>query len=87
MKSQELTVLERLNHLLFGYKYYANIVATKGTTRVELCSYIFRTKEEADKHRSDVESTLTFRFIETVSFRSRKGYYHRPDDPVDHCIR
>jgi len=38
------TVLKEIIAFLFGRKYYANIVATKGTTKQEICSYIFATK-------------------------------------------
>ena len=41
------TVLKEIIAFLFGRKYYANIVATKGTTKQEICSYIFATKEAA----------------------------------------
>lgn len=57
---------------LFGRKYYANIVATKGTTKQEICSYIFLTRKEADNHRMQIEDTLSFRYVDTVSFRSRR---------------
>lgn len=45
------TVLKEIMAFLFGRKYYANIVATKGTTKQEICSYIFATKEAANRHR------------------------------------
>ncbi|EFN91710.1 hypothetical protein ABVC71_09325 [Prevotella amnii] len=70
----QTTVLKEVIAFLFGRKYYANIVATKGTCKKELCSYIFKSREEADKHRADLQTTLSFLFIETVSFRSRKEY-------------
>ena len=38
------TVLKEIMAFLFGRKYYANIVATKGTTKQEICSYIFCNK-------------------------------------------
>lgn len=66
------TVLKEIIAFLFGRKYYANIIATKGVAKQEICSYIFATREAAERHRQDVETTLSFRFIETVSFRSRK---------------
>lgn len=68
------TVLKEVIAFLFGRKYYANIVATKGTTKQEICSYIFVTKQAADRHRRDIETTLSFQFIETISFRSRRVY-------------
>lgn len=68
------TVLKEVIAFLFGRKYYANIVATKGTDKMEICSYIFSTKEKADKHRDMLDATLSFRYIETISFRSRHTY-------------
>ncbi|MEO5026384.1 hypothetical protein [Bacteroides stercoris] len=54
------TVLKEIMAFLFGRKYYANIVATK---------------EAANRHRLEIETTLSFRFVETVSFRSRRIYF------------
>lgn len=70
----QTTVLKEIIAFLFGRKYYANIVGTKGTDKMEICSYIFRTKKEADRHREALMGTLSFRYIETISFRSRKEY-------------
>ena len=67
------TVLKEIIAFLFGRKYYANIVATKGTTKQEICSYIFATKKKAaNRHRLEIETTLSFTFVETVTFRSRR---------------
>lgn len=74
----QTTVLKEIIAFLFGRKYYANIVGTKGTDKMELCSYIFLTKEEANRHRETLMTTLSFRYIETISFRSRKDYVPRP---------
>ena len=49
------TVLKEIIAFLFGRKYYANIVATKGTTKQEICSYIFATKEAAKQHKLEIE--------------------------------
>lgn len=68
------TVLIEILAFLLGRKYYANIVTMIGANRKELCSYVFHTKAEADKHREELDTTLSFRFIETVSFRSRHDY-------------
>lgn len=68
----QTTVLKEIIAFIFGRKYYANIIATKGVAKQEICSYIFTTREAADKHRQDIEATLSFRFIETISFRSHK---------------
>lgn len=66
------TVLKEIIAFLFGRKYYANIIATKGIAQQEICSYIFATREAADRHRREIETTLSFHYIETISFRSRK---------------
>ena len=66
------TVIKEIMAILLGRKYYANIIATRCTTKQEICSYIFATKEAAERHRDEIETTLSFRYIETVSFRSRK---------------
>ena len=66
------TVLKEIIAFLFGRKYYANIIATKGVSKFEICSYIFASREAARKHQLDIEATLSFTFVETVSFRSRK---------------
>lgn len=66
------TVLKEIIAFLFGRKYYANIIATIGVAKQEICSYIFATREAAEKHRMEIETTMSFRFVETVSFRSRK---------------
>lgn len=60
---------------VFGRRYYANIVGIRGTASCEVTSRIFRTRGEAEAHRRVIEEdTLTFVFLETVSFRSRKVY-------------
>lgn len=66
------TVLKEIIAFLFGRKYYANIIATKGVIKQEICSFIFTSKEAANRHRDEIESTLSFLFVETISFRSRK---------------
>lgn len=68
------TVINEIMAFIFGRKYYANIVGTRGTDKKEICSFIFRTKEQARKHREELMTTLTFSFIETISFRSRNEY-------------
>lgn len=70
----QTTVLKEIIAFLLGRKYYANIVGTKGTAEMQICSFIFRTREEAYRHRDELSGTLSFRYIETVSFRSRKEY-------------
>lgn len=68
------TVLQAIIAHIFGHKYYANIVNTRGTDKCEISSFIHRSKEDAEHHRQEIESTRSFLFVETVSFRSRKDY-------------
>lgn len=68
------TVIKEIMAFLFGRKYYVNIINTIGTEKMEVCSFIFRNKEEAEKHRKTLDTTRSFLYVETVSFRSRKGY-------------
>lgn len=77
--AQETTVLKGIWHLLFGYRYYACIINTRGVIRTELSSYIFRTKEEAEAYKRGLETNMTYVWVETVSFRSRKGWYKKAD--------
>lgn len=66
------TVFKEIMAFLFGRKYYANVIATRGLAKQEICSYIFASKEEAAKHRIEIDATLSYVFVETISFRSRK---------------
>lgn len=68
------TVLQAIIAHIFGHKYYVNIINTRGTDSCEVSSFIHRSQEEAEKHRRDIESTRSFLFVETVSFRSHKDY-------------
>ena len=66
-----MTIIDAIIAFVFGRKYYANIINTRGTTKCELCSFIFDTPEQAERHRHDIESTRSFRYVTTVTFRSR----------------
>lgn len=68
------SVLQAIVAFIFGHKYYANIVNTIGTDRFELASFIFLTKEEAIRHRRSLDTTRSYQYVETVSFRSRMVY-------------
>lgn len=70
----QTTVLKEVIAFIIGRKYYANIIATKGTEKTEICSYIFQSKEEAQRHQEEIETTRSFSFVETISFRSRNEY-------------
>jgi hypothetical protein len=63
---------EILNHL-FGKKYYAVVVGTRGTTKQDICSYIFADKDSANKHRQEIElNNRSFQFVDIISFRSKR---------------
>lgn len=68
------TVLAEILAFILGRKYYANIINTRGTDKCELSCFIFHSKEEAEAHRLNLETTMSYFYIETVSFRSRKEY-------------
>lgn len=68
------TVLSEIAAFLFGRRYYANIIHTRGARRCELSSFIFLSRRDADAHRDALESNLSYKFVETVSFRSRHNY-------------
>lgn len=57
---------------LFGRRYYANIVYHIGSRRCDISSYIFTTIEEAREHRDRLKDNRSFRFIQTISFRSKE---------------
>lgn len=69
-----MNIIQSILAMLLGQQYWANIINTRGTDRCELCCYIFTTKEDAEQHRRDLESTASFMYVETVSFRSRRQY-------------
>lgn len=71
---QTTTVLTEIVAVLLGRKYYANIIHTRGTSKCEVSSFIFRSKKEADEHRAALDHNLSYKFVETVSFRSRHDY-------------
>jgi len=69
-----MNIIQAIIAMILGQKYWANIINTRGTDRCELSCFIFTTKEDADRHKKDVDNTASFMWIETVSFRSRKQY-------------
>lgn len=68
------TVLQSIIAWFIGHKYWANIINTRGTDRLEISCFIFHSREEAEEHRRTIDGTRTFLFVETISFRSRKVY-------------
>ena len=68
------TLFTEIMAFLFGRKYYANIINTNGTAKCEISSFIFHTRAEARRHRDALQYNMSYRYIETVTFRSRKEY-------------
>ncbi len=69
-----MKVLNAVLDYLFGHKYYANIVNTQGTSKCDICSYIFLSKEQALKHKAEIDNMVTFKFVTTISFRSKYDF-------------
>ena len=72
--NQTTTVLTEIIACILGRKYYANIIHTRGTKKCEVSSFIFLSKKDAEAHRNDLEENRSYKFVETVSFRSRRDY-------------
>lgn len=71
----EKTIIQRVISFLFGIRYYINIVCTKGIGKYEACSFIFTNKEDAMRHKRDLQlHNMSFVYVETVSFRSQLVY-------------
>lgn len=68
------TVLTEIAAFILGRKYYANIIHTRGTNRCEISSFIFRSRAQADSHRRALDTNMSYSYVETVSFRSRRDY-------------
>lgn len=68
------TIITEIIAFLFGRQYYANIINTKGTNKCEISCFIFHTKQEANKHRDELNTNMSYKYIETIKFRSRKDY-------------
>ncbi len=69
-----MTALTKILEFLFGRKYYANIINTRGTNKFEVSCYIYSSEEEADNYRKDLETNMSYMFVERISFRSRMDY-------------
>lgn len=68
------TVLQSIIAHIFGHKYYVNIINSVGTDRCETTSFIHNSREKAEAHRRQIDQTHSFRFVETITFRSRRIY-------------
>ena len=72
--NQTTTILTEILAFILGRKYYANIIHTRGTAKCEVSSFIFLSKDDADAHRESLDDNRSYKFVETVSFRSRRDY-------------
>lgn len=68
------TLLQAIIAFILGQKYYINIFNRKGTPMVEVSSFIFASKAAAQEHRKEMESSASFAYVETITFRSRYAY-------------
>ncbi|MFR9541379.1 MAG: hypothetical protein SNH27_04945 [Rikenellaceae bacterium] len=68
------TVLKEIAAFLFGRKYYATIINPIGTTEQQISCFIFANREAAERHKRELDSVTSFKYVSTVSFRSRKIY-------------
>ncbi|MCM1077809.1 MAG: hypothetical protein NC411_10675 [Bacteroides sp.] len=72
--NQTKTVLSAIVEFLLGKKYYANIINSVGTDNCEISSFIFDDRQNADKHRQEINSTRSYQWVETISFRSHSDF-------------
>jgi len=72
--NQTKTILTAIIEHIIGKKYYANIINTRGTDRCEISSIIFTSRQAAERHKKELSTTISYQWIETVSFRSRIEY-------------
>lgn len=72
--NQTKTILSAIAEFLLGKKYYANVINTRGSERCEMSSFIFSSRSDAERHRGELSSTVSYQWVETISFRSRNDY-------------
>lgn len=72
--NQTKTVLSAIVEFILGKKYYANIINSAGTGKCEISSFIFDNRQDADKHRQEINATRSYQWVETISFRSRNEF-------------
>lgn len=66
--------MKKIFERLFGKKYYAVIILTRGIEKYEITSEIHSSRESAQAHCKRIAATVSFKAVEIVSFRSRNGY-------------
>lgn len=73
------TVLKEIGAFLLGRRYWANVVRQRWPDRDRgirdgLSEFIFTSREDAEEHRRTLEYNSSWKWIATVSFRSRKDF-------------
>ncbi|MDE5688674.1 MAG: hypothetical protein K2I18_08645 [Paramuribaculum sp.] len=69
-----MLLLNEILSFLLGRRYYANIINTIGTDKCEISCFIFRSRAAARKHRDTLQTNRSYRYVETIKFRSRREY-------------
>lgn len=70
------SIINEIISFIFGRKYYAITAYARGTTNVYILGDIYTSKEEANKKKQELENeNLSYKYIETISFRSRRNYF------------
>jgi len=62
--------MNKLLKLLFGNKYYLNII--NDHQQDYIASTPFKTRKEAKEHRNSLEDNRSVYFVRTVSFRTKE---------------
>lgn len=76
-----MTILQSIIAMIFGRKYWANIINTRGTAKCEISCFIFETKEQANEHARSLDTNRSFGFVETISFRSSRQLTDKTTKP------
>lgn len=72
--TKKISIIQKVIAHILGNKYWLCIVNRRGTDRVDISGYIFRTREEAEEYKMSLEGNASFRFVEMHSFRSRSKF-------------
>ena len=68
------SVIELIGECLLGKRYYACVVNTRGTSKCEMACYIFDDREAVERYKRGLMDNLSYQWVETITFRSRKEY-------------
>lgn len=65
------SLLQKVFHFVFGYRYYGVVLNRRGTMEIVNSAFIFTSKKDITE---TFDESMTFRVIEVVSFWSRNKY-------------